>query len=119
MKYLKYFLYVMEHKWNVLIECWKAGLYWHGITHDLSKLRPSEFFPYARFFHRKDRTNNYKQSDETDPDFLTGWNLHQKRNKHQGNTTMTIGPEYMNQWKYINIFFFIINKSVQTKDTKW
>ena len=90
MKYFKYLIYIIEHKWSVLIECWKEGLYWHGITHDLSKFRLSEFIPYARFFYKKDRTNNYKQSDETDLDFLSGWNLHQKRNKHHWNYWVSV-----------------------------
>ena len=49
--YLKYLWYVIRHKWFVLKECFKVGLYWRGITHDLSKLRPSEFIPYARYFY--------------------------------------------------------------------
>ena len=89
-KYIKYLVYIIEHKINVGIECFKDGLYWHGITHDLSKFRPSEFFPYARFFHRKDRTKKYKQSDESDIDFQIGWNLHQKRNKHHWNYWVSI-----------------------------
>ena len=51
MKYIKYLLYVIQHKYYVFIECWKDGLYWHGITHDLSKFMPSEFFPYARWIY--------------------------------------------------------------------
>jgi hypothetical protein len=90
MKYLKYLLYVLEHKKNVLIECWKDGLYLHGIIHDWSKFRPSEFLPCARFFQRKDRTKTYKQSDEDDIDFQTGWNLHQKRNKHHWNYWVSV-----------------------------
>ena len=88
--YFKYLLYILEHKWNVLIECWKDGLYLHGITHDLSKFRPSEFIPYARFFHRKNRSKSYKKSDEDDIDFQTGWNLHQKRNRHHWNFWVSV-----------------------------
>jgi len=50
-KYTKYLKYVIRHKWFVLRECWKIKLYWRGITHDLSKLLPSEFVPYARYFY--------------------------------------------------------------------
>jgi hypothetical protein len=84
-KYATYFYYILEHKWNVLIECFKMGMILHGITHDLSKFLPSEFISYARFFHAKDRTKTYKTSDEQDPNFLMGWCLHQKRNKHHWN----------------------------------
>ena len=90
--YWKYFKYVMKHKKNVFIECWKTGLYIHAFTHDLSKLRPSEFFPYARFFMSKDRANNYKTktSDEDNIDFQSGWLLHQKRNKHHWNYWVSV-----------------------------
>jgi hypothetical protein len=43
-------LYILDHKVNVLIECWKEGLYIQGITHDLSKFSPKEFFSYAKKF---------------------------------------------------------------------
>lgn len=88
--YWKYFCYIVEHKWNVFIECMKAGLWIHGFTHDLSKFYPSEFIPYSQFFHSKDRTKTYKQSDETDLNFLKGWCLHQKRNKHHWNYWVSV-----------------------------
>ncbi|WP_368086883.1 hypothetical protein [Paenibacillus sp. OK003] len=30
----------MDHKLNVLIECWQEGLYLQGIIHDMSKFSP-------------------------------------------------------------------------------
>ncbi|MEW9110929.1 MAG: DUF5662 family protein [Cytobacillus gottheilii] len=50
--YWKNFLYTLDHQLNVLVECWKEGLYIQGITHDLSKFSPKEFFPYAKKFGR-------------------------------------------------------------------
>lgn len=88
--YWKYFKYIVEHKWNVGIECVKYGLFLHAITHDLSKFLPSEFIPYARFFHAKNRAKEYKISDENNVDFQTGWNRHQKRNKHHWNYWVSI-----------------------------
>ncbi len=90
MKYWTYFKYVVRHKWYVGIECWHAKLFLHAITHDLSKFLPTEFIRYARFFYRKDRSKSYKISDESDLDFLTGWNLHQKRNKHHWNYWVSV-----------------------------
>lgn len=83
--YWRYFKYIIEHKWNVFIECLRLMQPIHGIFHDWSKFRLSEFVPYARFFMKKNRANNYKQSDEDDTDFQKGWFLHQKRNKHHWN----------------------------------
>ena len=59
--------------------------------HDLSKLRPSEFIPYANFFYgkkeddistKRDDTGYYKPTDTGDAAFDYAWLLHQKRNKH-------------------------------------
>ncbi len=88
--YWKYFKYIIEHKKNVGIECLKKGMFFHAITHDLSKFLPSEFFPYARFFMRKNRAKEYKQSDENDSDFQKGWCFHQKRNKHHWNYWVSV-----------------------------
>lgn len=70
---LKYLWYVIKHKWFVMIECFKVGIYWRGLTHDLSKLLPSEFFPYANYFYG---------NGKNDKEFNKAWLLHQKRNPH-------------------------------------
>lgn len=88
--YWYYLKYLLEHKKNVFIECWKSSLYLHAFTHDLSKFRPSEFIPYAKFFHEKDRSKKYKQSDENNINFQKGWLLHQKRNKHHWNYWVSV-----------------------------
>jgi len=67
--------------------CFKVGLFWRGITHDLSKLRPSEFFPYANFFSgdpksKRDKTGYYKPTDTGHDGFDWAWFRHQKRNDH-------------------------------------
>lgn len=72
--YWQYFKYVLEHKKNVFIECWKIGEYKHAFTHDLSKLRLSEFIPYARYF--------YIDKEKYKSDFDKAWKLHYQRNKH-------------------------------------
>jgi hypothetical protein len=83
--------YVVLHKWYVLVECFRVGLYWRGLVHDLSKLLPSEFLPYARFFYGKkqsaaraqrEKTGYYKPTDTGDMAFDFAWLLHQKRNDH-------------------------------------
>lgn len=75
--YIKYLNYVLRHKWFVFLSCCEAGFWyiWLGLIHDISKLRPSEFIPYAKYFYGKG-------SDEVEADFDLAWLLHQKRNKH-------------------------------------
>lgn len=95
MKYLKYLSYVIRHKWFVFCECCSAGLFWRGIIHDWSKLLPSEFFPYAKYFYGNyksiqefngDVRNKYLSSgcykERIDEKFDFAWLLHQKRNRH-------------------------------------
>ena len=88
--YWSYFKYIVEHKKNVFIECLKTGQIIHSIFHDMSKFLPSEFIPYAKFFHDKNRTKEYKKSDENDSNFQKGWCYHQKRNKHHWNYWVSI-----------------------------
>lgn len=83
----KYSWYLFKHRTFTMIECFKEGLIWRGLTHDLSKLRPSEFFPYAYFFYKdkkpkRDRTGYYKPYDTGDMDFELAWLKHCRRNDH-------------------------------------
>ncbi len=98
--YWKYLWYVIRHKWFVFCEACKLGVPWLGLVHDLSKLLPGEFIPYARHFygsdsHHKngnrapkgmqtgrDETGYYKAGDTGDLAFDFAWLLHQKRNRH-------------------------------------
>lgn len=43
--------FVLEHKAWVLYYCWRAGLWWAGIAHDLSKLRLDEWRAAARYHY--------------------------------------------------------------------
>lgn len=72
-----YFLYILNHKLNVLIECWKEGLYFQGIIHDLSKFLPTEFIPYAKKFYSG---KPLSQADELN--WKYAWLRHQRKNKH-------------------------------------
>ncbi len=90
MKFFKYLSYVLRHKWYVMLECFKIGLYWQGITHDLSKFLPREWFPYMNHFYGggntidrgRTATGYYKPTDTGDPAFDMGWLSHTKLNKH-------------------------------------
>lgn len=83
----KYLSYVLRHKYYVAFNCFSKGLYWQGLTHDLSKLLPSEFFPYAHYFYlsktpRRDKTGYYKPTDTGDAKFDWAWLQHIHRNRH-------------------------------------
>jgi len=90
-KHLIYLKYVIKHKWYVMIECFKVGLYWQGITHDLSKFSCTEWFVYVNVFgvpknNPRDKTGEYNAAKVLGK----GWKHHQ-RNKHHWQAWVSIG----------------------------
>ena len=89
-RHFAYAKYLLRHRHFVMMACFKDGIYWRGLVHDLSKFRPDEWIPYARFFYepdgtkktRREKNGYYKPTDTGDKDFGFAWLLHQKRNKH-------------------------------------
>ncbi len=75
-QYGKYLLYILRHKYYVFIECLIMGRVWRGVTHDLSKFFPDEFFPYARYWWGR------SESPDIAGDFVHAFSLHLRRNKH-------------------------------------
>ncbi len=75
MKHLKYLKGLLRHKWFVFLECFKRGIAWRGIMHDISKFGPKEWFPYVEHFYGS-------KKGKIDPDFDYAWLHHQKRNPH-------------------------------------
>lgn len=91
MKHWKYLKYVLRHKWFVFVECCNARMPFVGIIHDLSKFRPSEWFPYAENFYGKggekrtaiDPKRGYSPAEqETLLSFDVAWLRHIHRNPH-------------------------------------
>lgn len=78
-KQVKYARYVALHKYYVARECFKRGLYWRGVVHDLTKLRPDEWLPYANFFYSDEQTKEVKDA------FFIAWLKHLNRNSHHWN----------------------------------
>lgn len=79
MKPWKHFKTITYHKWLVLQGCFKVGLYWQGLTHDLSKYSPTEFWSGARFY-QGDRSPNTAEREAKG--VSEAWIHHKGRNKH-------------------------------------
>jgi len=88
-QYWSHFKYIIIHKWYVFLECYKKGIIWRGITHDLSKFRPSEFIAYSNYFFHKDGTRRNLKTEtntlEWNEKFQLAWCHHQNRNDHHWN----------------------------------
>ena len=106
--YKEYFKYVVEHRRLVRKECFKMAktlngsykirLIFHGLTHDLSKFKPSEFIPYAKWINgehgiKLEKQYTYEAINNSESclsynylnckaDFQKAWKKHYKRNRH-------------------------------------
>lgn len=74
-----HFKKICIHKYYVRKYCWKMGLYWQGLTHDLSKFSPIEFWESVKYY----------QGDRSPIDackevngYSKAWLHHKGRNKH-------------------------------------
>lgn len=77
--YYRHFVTITKHKWYVAQECFKRGLYWQGIVHDLSKYSPVEFFTSARYYQG---TSTPIAAEKKDRGYSIAWLNHKARNKH-------------------------------------
>ena len=75
----KHFKTITWHKWLVLCGCFRVGLYWQGITHDLSKYAPTEFRNGARYYQGVRSPNTAEREDKG---YSEAWIHHKGRNRH-------------------------------------
>ena len=70
---------ITRHKWLVMQGCFQVGLYWQGLTHDLSKYSPTEFGIGLRYY-QGNRSPNAAERD--DKGYSEAWMHHKGRNRH-------------------------------------
>ncbi len=70
---------ITHHKWLVLQGCFQVGLYWQGLTHDLSKYSPTEFRVGARYYQG---TRSPNSAEREEKGYSEAWMHHKGRNRH-------------------------------------
>ncbi len=75
----KHFKTITHHRHLVRKGCFRVGLYWQGLTHDLSKYYPSEFWVGAKYYQGTRSPNN---AEREDIGYSSAWLHHKGRNKH-------------------------------------
>ncbi|MBO7096519.1 MAG: catalase [Lachnospiraceae bacterium] len=78
-RFTGHFMTITRHKKLVCEGCFKAGLYYQGIVHDLSKYSPSEFLVGVRYYQGTRSPNNAEREDHG---YSAAWLHHKGRNKH-------------------------------------
>ena len=79
MKLWQHFCTVNRHRWLVMGGCFRVGLYWQGLTHDLSKYAPTEFLVGAKYYQG---TRSPNAAEREDKGYSEAWMHHKGRNRH-------------------------------------
>jgi len=78
-KYWEHLKTITKHKIEVGKVCFKIGLYKQGITHDLSKYSPIEFFSSARYFQGN---RSPIDAEKEERGYSIAWQHHKGHNPH-------------------------------------
>ncbi len=79
MHFWKHLKTITKHRTLVMIHCFKIGLYWQGLTHDLSKYSPTEFLAGVKYYQGIKSPNVAEREDKG---YSTAWIHHKGRNRH-------------------------------------
>lgn len=74
-----HFKTITKHRHKVIQHCFKAGIFWQGCLHDLSKYNPCEFLVGAKYYQG---TRSPNEAEREDNGYSVAWMHHKGRNKH-------------------------------------
>lgn len=74
-----HFCTITKHRWAVRRGCFAVGLYWRGLTHDLSKYSWTEFRSGIKYYQGT-RSPNSRERELVG--YSTAWMHHKGRNQH-------------------------------------
>lgn len=70
---------INKHRFYVMKYAFKLGLIYQGLTHDLSKYSPTEFFRGVKYYQGRRSPNDYERELNG---YSIAWIHHKGRNKH-------------------------------------
>lgn len=79
MKAWQHFMTITHHKWLVMCGCFRVGLYWRGLVHDLSKYSWTEFRQGALHYQG---TRSPNAAEREEKGYSEAWMHHKGRNRH-------------------------------------
>lgn len=79
MKAWQHFKTITKHRWLVMCGCFRVGLYWQGLTHDLSKYSFTEFRQGALHYQG---TRSPNAAEREEKGYSEAWMHHKGRNRH-------------------------------------
>lgn len=79
MKVIKHLKTILKHKWYVMCACFRCGLYWQGIKHDMSKLGITEFWSGVKYYQG---TSSPIDAEKKEKGYSLAWQHHKGHNPH-------------------------------------
>ena len=79
MRAWQHFKTITKHRLIVMAGCFRVGLVWQGLTHDLSKYSPTEFLMGAKYYQG---TRSPNTAEREDKGYSQAWMHHKGRNRH-------------------------------------
>lgn len=76
---IKHFRTITKHRHAVIRHCFKAGIFFQGLFHDLSKYSPAEFWAGAKYYSGNHSPN---ENERRDKGYSAAWLHHKGRNRH-------------------------------------
>ena len=70
---------ITKHRHLVMAHCFRAGIPWRGLMHDLSKYSPAEFIPGVKFYTG---TKSPTDGERRTYGYSKAWMHHKGRNRH-------------------------------------
>ena len=90
MKLFKHLRTITKHRHKVIKHCAKAGIFFQGLFHDVSKLSPTEFIPSVKYYQGT-RSPNEKERELFG--YSKAWMHHKGRNKHHFEYWVDLNPQ--------------------------
>ncbi len=81
---------ITKHRHKVIVHCLKAGIFFQGCFHDLSKYLPSEFLVGVKFYQGNRSPN---EGEREAYGYSKAWLHHKGRNKHHFEYWTDYNPE--------------------------
>lgn len=75
----RHFRVITRHRHKVMAHCFRVGIGWQGLFHDLSKFSPTEFFQGVKYFQG---TRSPNEAEREDIGYSKAWMHHKGRNRH-------------------------------------
>ncbi len=79
MKAIRHFATITRHRHRVIAHCFRAGIGWQGLRHDLSKYTPAEFTAGAKYYQG---TRSPNEVERELFGYSPAWLHHKGRNRH-------------------------------------